>query len=825
MFFYLPWHFFSIPWFFLQVIDSFSWHFWRFFSIQALIKTLFTPWKRLNIRKQTPGFNLSQWFQELTYNLISRVIGFIVRLSTIFIGLVFIMLTWSFGLVGILVWFFLPFVTLPIFLLTKKNQPYLVRVEKYIQKMDSVLEIWNYLIKTRFGQYFFARLEIDQNSYLKINEIIKSFSSSLNAKLFQDRNQIKTIDQFVLFLYFNCDSLREFLSQLFITQEDLVETILFFQDNERNRHFRRQFWQKSNLSHLKPIGQDWAFGYTPILDQFSTEINEQAKFKRIIVGRNKEIEMLEKKLLGDKGYLLLIGADGIGKKTIVEGLAQKISLGFSAPNLNYKRILFFDLNALIAQKDTPEERRTLLDQAVAEADAAGNVILVINQFERFVTDRTGYINLTPTFSKIAQTSKTKIIGITTTENYQRFIATNSTISTIFDEIAVSPILAPQAEKIINVLFAEKKESKIFSHFAIAEIVNRSDLLITDIPFPEKAIELAEEIYNFYPTAKFGLTVITKQQVAEFLSQKLNIPLTSVSSSEKQQLLHLEDAIHQRLIGQNQAIQKIVSAIQRARLEIASQNRPIASFLFLGPTGVGKTETAKTLAAVYFGDEKNFIRFDMSEYQDLAKLEDFLGSSKTETFGILIDKVKEKPFSILLLDEIEKANRQILNVFLTILDEGYLTDYKGNRISFQHQIIIATSNAGAPLINQLTKEGVASAEIEKQLGDHLISSGIFSPEFLNRFDALVYYQPLTRQELALVTKLQLDKLNKDLKKKYHLQFKITDQLINQIMEEGYSPEYGARPIKRIITEKVGSQVARAILEGKAKAGDQIEINFL
>jgi len=286
------------------------------------------------------------------------------------------------------------------------------------------------------------------------------------------------------------------------------------------------------------------------------------------------------------------------------------------------------------------------------------------------------------------------------------------------------------------------------------------------------------------------------------------------------LLNLEELIHQRLINQEEAVKEVSSALRRARAEISLRKGLIGSFLFLGPTGVGKTETAKALAQIYFGAEDRMIRLDMSEFQNTEDVTRLIGSVKEE--GLLTTRVRERPFSLILLDEIEKAHQNILNLFLQVLDEGHLTDGLGRKVDFKNTMVIATSNAGYQIILEAIKENSEWLKVKEKLLNFIFEKGIFRPEFINRFDGVVVFGPLSKENLLGVAELQLKKLKKSLAEK-EIELIISQLLKEKIVELGYDPTFGARFMQRVIQDKISNVLATAILSGQLKRGDKVEIN--
>ncbi len=333
----------------------------------------------------------------------------------------------------------------------------------------------------------------------------------------------------------------------------------------------------------------------------------------------------------------------------------------------------------------------------------------------------------------------------------------------------------------------------------------------EIFHPKKDIDFLYEAVSFINSKNKKILEIN--DLIELTSQKTGIPLGVLKQDEKEKLLNLEETFNKKIIGQVEAVKAIVNALKRARFKIRSNERPIGTFLFLGATGVGKTTTAKTLAAIYFERKNNMIRFDMSEY---AKDND-----TTRLMDNLSQEVKQNPYTILLLDEIEKANSKILNLFLSILDEGIMTNTKGFKINFRHLIIIGTSNAGANLIQE-NIEKVGSKEFDKELLEHLQKNNIFSPEFLNRFDAIITFKTLNKKELKQIAELLLNDLAERLQKEHNINFIINDNLKTFLSEDGYDPKYGARPMRRVMQDKIETLLADKFLKNELKPGDKIEL---
>jgi ATP-dependent Clp protease ATP-binding subunit ClpA len=306
-------------------------------------------------------------------------------------------------------------------------------------------------------------------------------------------------------------------------------------------------------------------------------------------------------------------------------------------------------------------------------------------------------------------------------------------------------------------------------------------------------------------------LVSAEDIATIVAEKTKIPVTTVSSDESSKLLQLETAMHERVVGQNEAVELVANALRRARAQVRAENRPIANFLFLGPTGVGKTELAKTIAEVYFGGEERIVRLDMSEYQDRASIYRLIGAPHEKGTGILTEAVRRNPFALVLLDELEKADKDVLNIFLQVMDDGRLTDSTGQMVDFTNVILIATSNAGTSYVSEQLHKGLGIDVIKDRLL-HGELKEYFRPEFLNRFDGIVLFKPLALEDIEKIVVLMIKHIAKDLDAK-GIELVATKEAVEFFATSGFDPDFGARPLRRVLEEKVENKLAELILSGK------------
>lgn len=795
---FLFWHYSTAFETLLTIFKNLLYFLWHFFSLPNLLKTLFAPWKREVFQYEGPGFHLEKYFEVLVMNLISRVIGLIVRMATIFAWLVVTLLALT-----VFAWLLLLFIICP----PLSFVPYL----SWRREQE---ESNHYFSNPEFRKFLSLRLDMNPEEFQAL--LNQSNSSTEQIMPLDFASLVKVFCQ-------HFSPLTAFLEEKNISQEDFLAVCLWWYRQKQERIFKARFWELDNLQKIKCLGKDWAYGYTLNLDKYSQDLNYEALVKPKLIDRQNEIEIIER-ILSKRGEnnVIIVGEPGVGRKTIVLGLAQRIAQGKTTPSLAHKRVLSFDLNSAIAQEYSLEAKRVKLVSILNEAKEAGNIILTISNFDRFVASGEERIDLSDCFSQTIGASDVQVIGLTTPSDYHRYILANANVAKLFETLEVTPPTKEQALMILEDLVPvfEKKEKITFSFFALKEIVEKSASLVTDVPFPEKAINLLDESVFF--AHKLQTSHITREVIDKLLSEKTKIPIGQISQTDKEKLLHLEEFLHQRIVDQEEAIEALGKTMRRGQLHLGATNKPTGAFLFLGPTGVGKTETAKALATLYFGSEEKLIRFDMAEFIGATAVQNLIGVPDGRP-GLLTTAVKDSPFAVLLLDEFEKSTLEVLNLFLTVFDEGYLKDANGKSVSFANLIIIATSNAGAEFIREKVAEH-KDENLAKQLIELLLEQRVFSPEFINRFDGVIVFRPLATNHLQQIARLQLKALNQRLEKEYQMTVAITDHLISQLATQGYEPEFGARPMKRLIQEKIEAPLAKMILEGKVKKGEEVEISI-
>jgi ATP-dependent Clp protease ATP-binding subunit ClpC len=707
----------------------------------------------------------------------------------------------------------------------------------------NILSIVFFFWKDRRGELIFKKLGIDRDLFKeKLDTEIKKLKES---KAMETDNILAVFEeaaQFAMSGFHRDIEIRDFLVSaaelddgfkviLSVNEMELkdIDHVTAWEDfNENEIRIKKQFWRLENLMKQRGVGKQWAMGFTVNVDKYSTEITDIIRRKNLsihLIGHDKEIYAIERILSrSGENNVMLVGQPGSGRSTIAYAFAKKVVEGRSFSGLNDKRVLELDMQAVFSGLDTPGDILERLKIIFSEAVNSGNVILVIDEIHNYLGSEKGpaAINITPIILPYLSSPNFQVIGITSYEAYHKYIETNPSAKSLFVKVEVNEPSDQQTIFILEDMLPglERRYDVNVNYRILRDVVKLTERYIQNAPFPGKAIDILTEVLSY--TSSRGEKDVLPEYVNRIISERVEVPVGAIQEEEREKLLALEERIHQRVINQEEAVKLISEAMRRARSGIKGGKRPIGSFLFLGPTGVGKTETSKALAAAYFGSEDRMVRFDMTEYQDASSVNRMIGFAEKGEPGIFTKAITENPFSLVLLDEIEKTHPNILNLFLQVFDEGWLTDAFGKKVSFTNSIIIGTSNAGAELIRENVKAGKSLDSFKEELVDHLLKQGIFKPEFLNRFDAVVVFKPLTHEHLIKIAILMINDLSKRLMEGTGIRLVVSPPLIDKMVELGYQPEFGARPMRRVIQDEIESRVAKKILQENLKRGDFIEI---
>ncbi|OHA62866.1 MAG: hypothetical protein A2748_00865 [Candidatus Wildermuthbacteria bacterium RIFCSPHIGHO2_01_FULL_45_20] len=646
----------------------------------------------------------------------------------------------------------------------------------------------------------------------------------------QGRERIESED-LIAALATECSAFKQLLIERnFLPDQEIPDIARWHLRIRQKNEERSKFWLKKNLRRYGALGTDWASGYTITLDLFSLPLTKEAARLRfpLAVGHEKEKAEMQRILCRqENNNVLLVGEPGSGRKRLVLDLASRSALGDTKSELlAYRRILEIDMAHLVSSAQSTEELEETLSRVFSEAANAGNVIVVIDELHNYVGGETGTraepgrVNIATILSAYLRLPQFVFVGITTFAGLHRYFEQNPSLLSRFGKVEMSEISEDETLEVLEETLPslEVRYKRFVSYQALQSILRMSGKYIQAVPFPQKALDLLDEAMSY--VAQTRDPILLPAHIAAVVESRTQIPVGEMEDQEREKLLDLETLIHKRLINQDIAVQEVSAALRRARTQIASRQGPMGSFLFMGPTGVGKTEMAKALAAIYFGSESRMIRLDMSEFQNLEDIKRLLGSPSQE--GLLTTAVRENPFSLVLLDELEKAHSNILNLFLQVLDEGHVTDGIGRKIDFRYTIIIATSNAGYELILRALKEKKDFGALKEEMLEYVFERGIYRPEFINRFDGVIIFTPLSEQHLIDIAGLMLSKVRKNLAEQ-GIGFVITEELKREIARLGYNPMFGARDMRRVLQDKVENAIALALLGKKIKRGQNITVD--
>ena len=576
--------------------------------------------------------------------------------------------------------------------------------------------------------------------------------------------------------------------------------------------------------HSGGIARDLAFGYTPTLQRFATNLSDRYTGANYKIQQAENTEIIQKMIHTftheGRQNVALIGAYGSGRSTIVRYFAETLMNADSKidSNLKFRQIYSLDAPSIISAVKNQGELEYLMIKIMNEIYSAKNIILCLDNAHLFFEEGPGSIDITNLLVPILEAGNIRMILIMDDQKFLEISAKNSALANLLNKIVVNPSNKEETIKILmdQVPYFEYQKNVVYTYRALTEAYRLSEQYIHDIEMPGKAKLLLESAAAH---AENGLVTAESVQTAVEKSYGVKVKVAD-TEEDREQLLNLEQLIHERMIDQEEAVSAVSNALRRAAAGVKNQGRPIGTFLFLGPTGVGKTELAKTLSEVYFKGESNIIRLDMNEFVSASDVSRLIRDGASDALS-LTAQVMKQPFAVVLLDEIEKAHPSVLTTLLQVLDEGILRDEKNREISFRDTIIIATSNAGANTIRDKIAAGAKINDFKDEIIDDLIASGEFKPEFLNRFDEICLFKPLSKEDLVQVLDLIIASTNKTLEPQ-KITVTLTPEAKQILIEKGYDPKMGARPMRRIVQKTVENIVAAAILSGSAEAGSTLTI---
>ncbi|MBR0134373.1 ATP-dependent Clp protease ATP-binding subunit [Candidatus Saccharibacteria bacterium] len=579
--------------------------------------------------------------------------------------------------------------------------------------------------------------------------------------------------------------------------------------------------------HTGGFARDLMFGYTPTLQETAVNISRMREGvikEQVHLAAHDEIIEQMIQIFSNTGRqnVALIGPEGSGRATIVTAFADKILESESkiSSQLKYRQIFKLDAAALIGMAGKRGRVETLVRDVLTEGYMAKNVIIWLENAQLFFEDGEGSVDIANTLLPILEGGKLRIILTMDEQRYLEISARNSALANALNKIMVHEANEEETMRIMqdHVPEFEYDHNVIYTIWALKEAYRLSERYVHDLVMPGRALNLLEAAANHAGEDKF----VTEESVQAAIEKTYGVKMQSTQTNEdKERLLHMEELIHERMIDQEGAVKAVSDALRRSAAGVRNEHRPIGTFLFMGPTGVGKTELAKALSDVYFNGEGTMIRIDLNEFVSPDDVERLIEDGAVNELS-LTSQVMKHPFAVVLLDEIEKAHPQVLTTLLQLLDEGILRDVRNREVSFRDTIVICTSNAGANRIREYIDSGKDLAEVKEELTNELIHQGDFKPEFLNRFDEICVFKPLSKEDLRSIVDLIINGVNKTLENK-KMNVVLNDEAKDLLVERGYDPKLGARPMRRIVQQTVENIVAKAVLSGEMNDGDSIMIN--
>lgn len=696
-------------------------------------------------------------------------------------------------------------------------------VLKYMPREVTVQSLAGAIAKTRSGRFMAMRYGITP----KFLETLVGLIPADVAPIFQRGRALmkETNSEDISGAILAVAMLEQFpnyenvLKQMKLDRKELVDGIVWY------GYLNGRIKDSKKKRRTGGIGRDLSFGYIPTLERFGVNISKQkgaGARTRIHMVSHKEVlaQMIQMFSNGGRQNVALIGSAGSGRSTIVETFAEELLDADSKvpSNLKFRQVFMLDAATMISSASGPGQLEGLVQRILGEAYAAKNIIICLDNAQLFFEEGVGSVDISNVLLPIIEAGNLRIILTMEQQKFLEISARNSALANALNKVMVEPANEDETMKVMQdiVPMLEYKHNVVYTIWSLKEAYRLGARYVHDLAMPGQALSLLESAANY---AEQGFVLAESVQRAIEKTQGVKMR-SSQTESERETLLNMEELIHQRMIDQEGAVKTVSDALRRAAAGVRNENRPIGTFLFLGPTGVGKTELAKAVSEVYFGGESDIVRIDLNEYVSADDVNRLIAEGSEDGMS-LTAQVMKNPFAVVLLDEIEKAHPQVLTTLLQVLDEGILRDTKNHEISFRDTIIIATTNAGADKVREYVAAGYRLEQFKDQLVNELISTGAFKPEFLNRFDEICVFEPLTKEDLLKVVDLILASVNKTLATQ-KINVSLDEGAKMLLVEAGYDPQLGARPMRRIVQKTVENLVAKKVLSGELGAGGELHL---
>ncbi len=693
-------------------------------------------------------------------------------------------------------------------------------------------------------QNFFERLNIDPKIVLqKINHYLelrlnhkppeaKAKITSQTQQIFyvaflkclDEGENVVEIKHLLLALSSLENETTEIFQELELNEKKIKNTFDWLETQKKVFTYWKNLSVKSKTRPKGPVNRAYTSIATPMLDSFSEDLTHLAQNSTLepSLGCEKNIKSIYESLAAGYNSIILNGESGTGKTTTLNYLAELMASEEVPSFFQDKRLVKISVSALVSGASKRGEIEARFFSLLKEVARSKNIILYIDKLEELVglsSDSSKSLDLASALAGEIEKKYFVLISSTTPDSFEKYI-NKTELSQISSIIKIEPMEYNNAIRALGVraLVLEQKFKDIFFTYpAVDAAVELSLKIDSSKELPGRAVEILQKTAQNSVASANVEPIITYDEVAKTVSQISKIPFEKLQKNETQKLLNLEKLIHQRIIDQQEAVTAIANALRRAKTKTNLKKRPLASFLFLGPTGVGKTEVAKTLAAIYFNGEESIIRLDMSEYSDEDGIRKLIGVANRS--GYLINQIKQRPASLILLDEFEKASQEVQHLFLQVFEDGRLTDSQGKTHDFSHSLIIATSNAASDFIQQKVSQNQPVQQIKHLLIENKLSQ-FFKPELINRFDSVIVFKPLNLENVKDIARLMLNKLRENFEQNKNIDIEFSNKAVQQLAKQGLDEKYGARPLRRLIQERIENILAKLILSQKLQKRDKI-----
>lgn len=697
----------------------------------------------------------------------------------------------------------------------EQEEPYLYELGEILFYTNSE-DITAGFLKSSVGKNITIRLGLSEQI---VRDFINKRSVFIRSQHLVIPEKDSTFASYLSALFASDTAFQNMLAAHGINENMFIDCAKWVVEEKNRFENAQRWWSRERFESIPSLGRDWAYGKAYTLMRLCDPLRFSRYTKTEL--HKEAVDRIEVLLTrSSEANVLLVGDEGVGKLEVVEGLARKALRRKATAELEDKHYFVLDLEAFGGQVKSRQDFERMLITILSEASSAGNIVFIIPDISGLLTlgDSVGG-DTVQTLSRFLSSSQIQIVAISDIDDFHKYIEINKELMRHFEKLVVE---TPEEHVLLLVLesqvrLLESRNQIIFSYPALLESLASAKRYFSENPLLDAGIDLLTASIQ---SAEFrGRKVVLKEDVLSQVEQKTGIATGSLEEGERDKLMNLETLLHERVVGQNEAISAISDAIRRSRAGITNPARPIASFLFLGPTGVGKTETAKALSEIFFGPEATMLRLDMTEYSEYDSLKRLIGNTVNEAPGVLSSLVREHQYGVLLLDEFEKTHEEVHDLFLQILDEGFFTDARGQKVNMRNLVIVATSNAGSEYVFDVLQSTNDSSARKQKMIEHIVQDGLFKPELLNRFDGIIIFHPLSDEHIKGVATIMLERLSWRLKEK-GINLVINDALLDFLAKAGRDAQFGARPLNRIIQDVVEKKIADGIISGKYLVGSTV-----